>query len=99
MRKLILIAAIVLISACAQAGATRGLILAANNPPPTAVATADQPKTDQTKTDYPLTRNCDVSSVASASFSASAVPGTCPIGRSSRRFDLEMCEAVHNGSR
>jgi hypothetical protein len=99
MRKLILVAAIVLTSACARAGPTRGLTLAANDPPATAEATADRPKTDQTKTDYPLTRNCDVSSVASASFSASAVPGTCPIGRSSRRFDPKMCEAVHNESR
>jgi hypothetical protein len=51
MRKLILIAAIVLISASAQAGPSRGLTLAANDPPATADPTADQPKADPAKTD------------------------------------------------
>jgi hypothetical protein len=52
MRKLILIAALVLISASAQAGASRGLTMAANDPP----AAADQPKaTEAAKTEAPNT--------------------------------------------
>ena len=46
MRKLILIAAMVLISASAQAGGNRGLTLAANDEPP---AAAEQPKSAETR--------------------------------------------------
>jgi 1,4-alpha-glucan branching enzyme len=49
MRKLFLIAAIVLISASAQAGTFRGLTMAANDPPAATDPTADQTKTEQTK--------------------------------------------------
>ena len=55
MRKFVLIAAMVLISASAQAGVSRGLTMASNDEPaiagqPAAVdATADQPKSDQTR--------------------------------------------------
>ncbi|WP_291869231.1 hypothetical protein [Bradyrhizobium sp.] len=46
MRKFILVTAMVLASAAAQAGATRGLTLASNEPP--AVTTAEPPKAAET---------------------------------------------------
>ena len=52
MRKLILITAMVLISASAQAGATRGLTIAANDEQPAAAEApnaAEEPKTDAPK--------------------------------------------------
>jgi 1,4-alpha-glucan branching enzyme len=55
MRKLFLIAAIVLISASAQAGTFRGLTMAANDPPAATDPTADQTKTEQTKPDQTKT--------------------------------------------
>jgi hypothetical protein len=59
MRKLILIAALVLISASAQAGASRGLTMAANDPPAAAdqkmteAPAAESPKTEAPKAETP----------------------------------------------
>lgn len=59
MRKLILIAALVLISASAQAGSSRGLTLAANDPPAAAdrkmteAPAAESPKTEAAKAETP----------------------------------------------